>query len=226
MISKDRHPSRWSSGNSPLFWGVFLALLRKRRELDPSVDGPLFERAMDLTQVPGCPGLWNRNKDRPDLNAHDNRIGAAAGSALLGGRHARELMDWACGSGFTFDNESRMTPGSGGRFKDYLKGLERKARSCDLRLPGVVAFYRIAAGTYNAADEAGVSSWLLLDAAGSDESGKLMCFCMTQVLILRGACGCAVRHWEGKSDIPGVLRSYFGPDHPLTRWSILERSHG
>lgn len=127
LVSIDRNPSKWSTGNGLLYTGLFYTILALRGELDES-DRKRFSKAVSACEV--RPGLYNRNPNRPDFEAHDDYVGVVCGAFFTGTRFARDVLEYGLARDFHYDNTGRDS------------GL----RSDHSRFVGRIGFYFAAAG--------------------------------------------------------------------------------
>lgn len=80
LVTVDRDPSKWSTGNGLMHLGLFATMLMALKQAsyaDACDVDEAFENCMK------APGIYNRNPGREDLIAHDDLIGVAAGSLAI-----------------------------------------------------------------------------------------------------------------------------------------------
>ena len=163
LVSLDRDPTPWSSGNGLLYTGLFYTILGLRNELT------IEDRVRWVSAVKACevsPGVYNRNPLREDFEAHDDYCGIASASAFMGDEFARDILEHGLKTDWHYDNT----------------GKEPGLRSDHSRFLGRVAFYYMAAGEvpgflrrvgFNCGIRAAIDS--------HDHGGKILAWLQVQV---------------------------------------------
>lgn len=213
LVTIDRNPTPWSTGNGLMHTGVFYTILFLRGEIDES-DLKRFTSAVD-----GCwegpleapiAGLLERNNNREDLQAHDDYHVMTA-SFLLGTYHARMVERYGSSHFWSFNN---VTPG-----KFTLQTWHG-------RFPGHVGYLRLCADK-----KPGLFQNFLLDQSigfnvySKDATSKILCWLKIQVAKIKGYCKDSIEFWEEKlvdqfGSMEMVFAQYFGHNHPFARCGI------
>jgi hypothetical protein len=220
LVTIDRDPGKWSSGNSLLFTGLFYTILHKLREATPE-DVERFSEAVGLcwegSKEQAIPGLLERNDGREDREAHDDYVGVVAASFHLGTRHAGDIYAYGKAHFWSFDN---VHPG--------VFSFQNWARNFHGRFPGLVGFYHAGVRQHPGfINNIQLASKILANAYSdkTDIDGKLMTWLMISVLEQTDYCalvGDAMDVWNKQfrknyGTLGKMLAPYFGASHPFSR---------
>lgn len=126
LVTIDRDPGRWTTGNGLMHLGFFTCLLAGSDELT-AADVVRFNSAVRGCQV--APGLYDRNPGRPDADSHDDANGVVSGSVVCGLPFHRDVLLYGLKHFFFYDNTDQTFDG----WKDLW--------ALRLRFPFVVLWY-------------------------------------------------------------------------------------
>lgn len=211
LVTIDRDPTPWSTGNGLLYTGLFYTLLTLRNELTKE-DCERFEKAVRGCEVDGYHGLYHRNPGRTtDLEAHDDYIGIAAGSFFTNTPMAREIWTYGDCNSWCFNN---LDPGK--KSPNVWQG----------RFIGIVCFYTMAAK-----EDPSFFQKLLFNSAirgsidSNNVSGKILAWLQVQVAKKANVCPKACELFEQSivddfGGITGLLSQYFPAGHPFGQVTI------
>lgn len=216
LVSRDRNPSHWSTGNGALFTGVFYTLLYLRGECTPE-DVERFNMAItplwkdDENGMP-IPGLLERNDKRPDFEAHDDYRGVCAASFFLNTNHSKEIVNYGQRNFWCFDNVSP------GRFS---------ARAWHGRFPGLIGYYRLSGRKSPGPLQAFLlGTNIAANAENEDADSKVLGWLSVLVAKYSGQLNCsdAIQYWENKlafkhGGMPSIFARSYGVDHPFVNAS-------
>lgn len=214
LVSVDRDPARWSTGNGLLHTGLFYTLLKLRGELDAGTDVGKFDRAVNRcwTDLDGLPvqGCLERNDGRKDLEAQDDYVGVMAASYHLRTQHAGLICLFGEEHGWCYDNQNPLHPA---------------LRTCHLRFPGLVGFYRIAAGKSPGWAQIPLLAASILANSFSPKdatTGKMLTWLIVGVVREKNwLIDRAISIWERRmrsqyETLGKLFEPYFGASHPLS----------
>lgn len=212
MITSVRDPKeKWTSGNHLLITGTYYVLLSY---LDRTTEADVenFKKLVKSCEV--RPGVYNRNQNRPDAQAHDDYIGIVAASYFLQSDFHREVLDHGENNNWTFDNTDN----------DIVE-----INSYFSRFPDFVPFVRAANGKSPSLWEQVLFAIAILVSAFSDKnetSGKILKWLEIQTIRNKYfIIDSAIFFWKkmifkkypnGMGDVFGI---YFGKDHPFAKYT-------
>lgn len=135
QIVIDRFPSKWSTGNGLMTTGLFYTLCSLLGDIDDA-DRDRFEIAVMLCQQD--PGVYNRNPDRRDANAHDDVVGVVAASVLMNETFHIDVLTHGKANKFIYNNteDTRFT-------RNTLNPTRWQWWSFRLRFPFEILWYYI-----------------------------------------------------------------------------------
>lgn len=217
LVSKDKHPGRWSSGNGALITAVHFVLCKL---LDVARIGDVTSISHIVCMLWSGPvdaltlGLLERNDGRPDQDAWDNYVAVCAMASMYFLVHIPQaICDYGSRHFWFMQNE----PG----FKNWL-------RSAIWRFPGIVPFIHICAReNINPLDRFILGRRIedASDGPGADITKWLMA---VAVLAAVPAGWASLRTSARQKllrlnllygSIPAMLGQYYGPSHPFARLS-------
>lgn len=104
LVTVDRDPGKWSTGNGILFTSLFYSILFVNNAVTPE-DFIRFSKAITRCWVGKNIGLLERNDGREDLQAHDDYHVASA-SYLLKTYHSEAIWNWGKDHCWSFNNQN------------------------------------------------------------------------------------------------------------------------
>lgn len=207
LVTIDRDPSKWSTGNGLMHLGFFTCLLAGGDNLT-AADVVRFNSAVRGCQV--APGLYDRNPGRPDADSHDDANGVVSGSVVCGLPFHRDVLIYGLKHFFFYDNVDQTFNG----WKDLW--------AFRLRFPFVVLWYFL------------VNKWLrlllpvmlaflalsLVFTHASDS--RIEDYCKVESLALIYPCLAGFRNWWVRhAKLEAATAAYFNepnlPEHPLVQ---------
>lgn len=208
LVTIDRDPGRWSTGNGLLYTGIFYTLLFLRGEALPEDVVRFSKTVYNCWQVPG---VLNRNPGRPDLESHDDYIGVMAASYHLNTPHAKIICGYGEKHWWSFNN---------------VDPCKWALQTYHGRFPGLVGYYRMAARK-----PPGMLQSLMLNAKitasacpSENASGKILTWLMTTVLEAENKpyFGDSIELWKARmkhdyKTLNGLFSTYFKPSHPFSQ---------
>lgn len=210
LVTTDRDPGKWTTGNGLLYTGIFYSILALSRQAD-AADVRRFSDAVDPCWVGEHEGLLERNDGREDLQAHDDYIGVVAASYLLNTPHASKIESYGSKRCFNYNN---------------VKPNEFSFRTWQGRFPGLIGFYRAAAKKEQGLiQKLGFSVTITSNALTSKEyyGSKILAWLRIQVIKQQTFdCRDAIEFWERRfrkdyGSLAALLAGYFGEKHVFAR---------
>lgn len=208
LVTIDKNPTKWSTGNGLLFTGIFLVLLHMLDDLDEDTECN-FVKAIRACEVE--PGLFDRNPGRTDSEAHDDYIGVAAASYFCVMGFAHDIWLYGEKHFYCWNNQD---PG-----KFSLSHF-------DARFIGLMPFYRIAAGQKLwFARKWELAFAINENAKDTTASDKILMWLETRVAKDRGLCLKEISNWDAAlikqfGSLEGLFAQYFGKDHPFSTCGV------
>ena len=216
LVSPDRNPTRWSTGNGLLYTGLFYTICSILQETTDA-DTAHFQESVKRCYVEDHKGLLNRNPKRPDHESHDDYIGVVVASLLLGTRNKCDVWSYGKRNFWVFDN----------RLPERLFTLGAVS-SWHGRFPLQLALYH-----YACSENPGIFLKLLARAAlylstfekKSNAEAWARNWLIVQALKKVGALKSAVHHWEIEfmrryMSLSCCLQLAFGHQHPFAKAPI------
>lgn len=205
LVTSDKDPQKWSTGNGLLYTGIFYTILALNDELTDD-DRQKFEAAVSKCEV--MPGLYNRNPLRPDLEAQDDYIGIACASYFTRSKFALDILNYGKKTGWHYDNTNPKN--------DALSVWHD-------RFFGLVAFYYMAARQpVPFFRKLGFNSNLrrMIDAPLTQVNAKILTWLMISVAKRQNVCPQACELFEDHinnkyGNIQVLFKMYFPIDHPF-----------
>lgn len=129
QITVDRNPGKWTTGNGLLHTGFAVVLLRR---LNINIEYDWAFSAFQLAETPQQPGVFHRNFNRLDRNAHDDYYGIVAASSVMGWDFHKRVLIHGLKHCFFYDNTNHKF--------DTIDDI----RSWRIRMPFVILWYFLA----------------------------------------------------------------------------------
>lgn len=216
LVTKDRNPSHWSTGNGLLFTGIFYTLLYLRGECTAE-DVDRFCMAVtpcwkDDELGNPIPGLLERNDKRNELQAHDDYRGVCVASLLLNTPHAKAVEAYGSSHFWCFNNAHPGRIGFRSWFGRFA-GFPGLVRLCSRKSPGPLQAFLLGsdifADSQSKAADPKILAWLSVIAAKFSAQAN---------------CLDAISHWENKiafefGSINQVFAESFGTEHPFAAYN-------
>ena len=213
LISQDKNPGRWTSGNGALDSALDRVLLFMNGWLKDS-DCREFETTISNLWAEGRAGLLSRNRGRPDQDAWDNYIGACVGSFFCDVLSVpRAIRAYGDSHFYTFQNEP---------------GFDNMIKATFFRFPGFLAIVKIACmdGDPPSGLDLSCLGYRLTDKPDSPTEAKtklLMALCVLYYYApipefesIRSAALLQIRMIRSKyGSLEGMLSAYYGDRNPF-----------
>jgi hypothetical protein len=214
LVSIDKNPSKWSTGNGLLYTGIFYSLLALDNKLTAE-DIARFAVAVNRCWLDRYgftyEGLLERNDKREDLEAHDDYIGICAASYLLKTDHAKKIVEYGKQNFWSYNN---VEPG---RFV---------LRTWHGRFFGLIGFYKMAANEDPGWLQRKLLKYSITGAAAkNDNSGELILMWL-KTLVARQYSDeykMEVGFWKSAitarfGSLTNLFSKYFGSNHPFSKY--------
>jgi len=107
MVTIDRDPTKWSSGNGLLHTGL-ARVLYKHVGIDNNLDGITFRNTVAACEV--SPGLYNRNPKRSYQNGHDDYTGVVSGSVATESDFQNDVVTHGVKNLGTYNDDGKFKP--------------------------------------------------------------------------------------------------------------------
>lgn len=134
MVTVDCDPTPWSTGNGLMHLGLFICLLHANNELEKYDKD---KANVTFTQCEKVPGVFNRNRNRPDANAHDDYAGIVSASVVCDLNKHKDILQYGLKHLFTYNN---IEPG---KFINGWNPLKWEWWTFRLRFPFHILWYFI-----------------------------------------------------------------------------------
>lgn len=217
LISADKNPGRWTSGNGALDTSLYYIILFLTSELKEA-DSIRFASIVSNLWSEGRPGLLSRNKGRPDQDAWDNYLGVCAAGLLCDAPSVpRAIRSYGEAHCWIYQNESgirNLLSGTLFRFPGLVTTI---CLSCaDSKPPSGVEFAGLGWRLNEPADNPGAArlKWLMaLVVFYSYGVGMHRSLRDAAAFQLR----CIQKQWGSYT---GMMAAYYGADHPFAQIDI------
>lgn len=211
LVTLDRDPAPWSTGNPQLYTGIFYALLALRDELG-AVDCLRYNNAIKGCEVTS--GVYNKNPHRPDLISPDEYVGIVTGSYFCSLEYCLDVYNFGDKNDWCFDNTK-----PGNKALNVWHG----------RFPGRIAFYSLAAGIGLSFYESLSLNSAIQDSINrrtDDVSPQLLMWCITRVCKHNKILPVDVQEWEDSivksyGSVSEMFGRYFPKGHPFIEAATL-----
>lgn len=137
MVTKDRDPGPWTTGNGLMHVGLFMCFLYILKLLT-EVDILRFYNTVKLCEDGS--GIYDRNKGRNDKNAHDDAAGVVSGSAVSKLMFHKDVLQRGLSDGFIYNNVNPNV------FVDDINPLKWEWWALRIRLPHHILWYFLVNG--------------------------------------------------------------------------------
>lgn len=208
QVTVVKDPGKWSTGNGLLHTGFAVVLLNR---LNIKCDYSWAKKAFELAEDPCQPGVFDRNKNRNDRNAHDDYYGIVGASSVMNWRFHVDVLKHGQKNFFIYENV------------DGVFNITKDWWAFRLRFPFVILWY------YLANKKAKWLRWLFKwylkhHVAKKHCSGIIKSYCALGSLVAIDPKYWSdfEKEWLQKHDLEQSCLEYFiDPEHPLVKLSAI-----
>ena len=207
LVTVDRDPGKWSTGNGLLHTGIFYLILGINNAAEYSDRGQ-FASIVRACWSHGISGLLDRNPGRPDKESQDDYIGIMAAAYLLSSPVAVEILNYGKRNFFSYDNTNPN------RFV---------LSACHLRFPGLIGFYRLCCRQDPGWLQREALFFKLCQSIPDNTQTNILGWIMNQVIkwqssyLYEEAVDWEKRLFQKYKTLGNLFSGYFGPNHPFSK---------